>query len=181
MSTLKIQVSGSAEVVEVPCRLPRFFSFWAWLPERGITKVEAELTSTDPSKAAMDLTFCPVEAGDEALAGPEQHHAARAAGVVWAEIRRRLGMVGAVATNSALAAIAKAYKAERALEAALTALHALMPSVNAAVGGTCQNALVEYTDEVFAWALNGSYAHAESVRDESETTAKEEARMAVEP
>lgn len=184
MSTLKIQASGSAEVVEVPCRLPRFFSFYAWLPARGITKLGAELTSNDPAKAALDLHFLVddgVDSMDRSLTEAEQFHARKAAHVVWAEIQRRLGMNGELVSVHALAYVAKAYKAQTELQAALKSLKSVLHYANDETPSEVAFVLSQYVAEAFEKALANSYAHAESVRDESEATAKEEARMAVEP
>lgn len=168
MSTLKIQVQGSVESVEVPCRLPRFFSFWAWLPERGITKLEGELTSNDPAKAALDLHFLVhdgVDSADRSLTEAEQYHAQKAAHVVWAEIQNRLGLDGPVPPVHSLARIAKAYKAQAELKAALTSLKSVLHYTCDETPAEVGYVLSQYVAEAFEKALANSYDAAESTRD----------------
>lgn len=172
MSTLKIQVQGSVESVEVPCRLPRFFSFWAWLPERGITKLEGELTSNDPAKAALDLHFLVhdgVDSADHSLTEAEQYHAQMAAKAAWKELRNRLGLSGPVAPVHALAYIAKAYKAQTELQAALTSLkgvlHYASGEIPSLVSSEVGHVLSQYVAEAFAKALANSHDAAEATRD----------------
>lgn len=168
MSTLKIQVQGSNEVVEIPCRLPRFFYFWAWLPGKGLTKLEGELTSSDPSKAALDMHFVVADfprSEDDSLTEAEQYHAQRAAHVVWAEIQRRLGMDGEVAPVHALAYIAKAYKAQTELQAALKSLKGVLHYASDETPAEVGYVLSQYVAEAFEKALGSSYTHAEATRD----------------
>lgn len=168
MSTLKIQVQGAVESVEVPCRLPRFFSFWAWLPERGITKLEGELTSNDPAKAALDLHFLVhdgVDSADHSLTEAEQYHAQMAAKAAWKELRNRLGLSGPVAPVHALAYIAKAYKAQTELQAALKSLKGVLHYASDETPAEVGYVLSQYVAEAFEKALGSSYTHAEETRD----------------